>query len=54
MIIPVFNYWILSSGDPEGFEAWQAKNDTAWTAFADWFMENPLKLDPENHFASSN
>jgi tetratricopeptide (TPR) repeat protein len=49
--LEAYNYWILSSGDPEGFEAWQAQNDTPWAAFVDWFMENPLKLDPENHFA---
>jgi tetratricopeptide (TPR) repeat protein len=49
--LEAYNYWILSSGDPEGFDAWQAQNKATWTAFVDWFMENPLKLNPKNHFA---
>jgi len=47
-----YNYWILSEGDPEGFNQWAENNIDLWNSFIDWFIENPLEITEENKFSS--
>ncbi len=50
--IEPYNYWILSEGDPEGFNQWAEKNIDLWNSFIDWFIENPIEITEENKFSS--
>jgi len=52
--LEAYNYWILSQGDKEKFEAWQKANTGKWEAFVKWFTANPLKISEENKFIRAN
>lgn len=45
-----YNYWLLSQGDPDGFEAWKTENEDQWSTFIDWFLPNSIQLDDSNKF----
>lgn len=46
----VYNYWLLSAGEPGIFSAWQEENNDIWARFVDWFNHNGLALDTNNKF----
>lgn len=46
-----YNYWMLSSGDPENFNSWKENNKETWDKFVDWFNNNRLSLSQENRFS---
>lgn len=48
-----YNYWLLSSGNMEEFEAWKEKNTEKWEAFAKWFNDNRLTIKDQDAFYSS-
>lgn len=45
-----YNYWLLSSGDPENFGIWKDANGEAWDKFVDWFNNNGMILNEKNKF----
>lgn len=45
-----YNYWLLSVGAPDEFNAWYDTHKEQFTAFAEWFGEHPLKLDEKHRF----
>jgi tetratricopeptide (TPR) repeat protein len=47
-----YNYWVLSEGDPDGFNQWAGKNIDLWNNFIDWFIENPIEINHENKFSN--
>jgi tetratricopeptide (TPR) repeat protein len=51
--LEAYNHWILMKGDEDGFDKWQTANKDKWTNFVIWFKENPLKVDKENRFYST-
>ena len=48
-----YNYWILMKGDEDAFIEWQENNKEKWEGFVEWFLKNPLKINNENNFHSS-
>jgi tetratricopeptide (TPR) repeat protein len=46
-----YNYWLLSSGEPESFDSWKVDNAETWDKFVDWFNNNRLSLSKENKFS---
>jgi tetratricopeptide (TPR) repeat protein len=46
-----YNYWLLSSGNPEAFKLWKAGNEDLWNSFAYWFDNYKLSPGPEKRFS---
>lgn len=40
-----YNYWLFSTADRAGFEAWRLRNGEAFEAFTKWFNQNSI-LEP--------
>ncbi|MFI5150221.1 MAG: tetratricopeptide repeat protein [Bacteroidia bacterium] len=51
--LEAYNHWILMKGDEELFTKWQDSNKDKWDAFVKWFAANPITLDKEHRFYSS-
>lgn len=51
--IEAYNYWILMQGDEQEFLNWKNANEEKWEAFVTWFTANPIKIDNNNKFHSS-
>lgn len=39
-----YNYWLVSQGDPVGWEFWLDEHAEEFDAFVDWFNANPLEI----------
>jgi tetratricopeptide (TPR) repeat protein len=51
--LEAYNHWLLLKGDEEAFTKWQSENQEKWDDFVGWFMKNPLVIDENNNFHSS-
>ncbi|MBC8486732.1 MAG: hypothetical protein ISS16_08870 [Ignavibacteria bacterium] len=40
----IYNYWLLSLGRVNEFEEWVSKNENEFDKFAEWFVNNNIKL----------
>ncbi|MFC2093265.1 hypothetical protein ACFLSV_05130 [Bacteroidota bacterium] len=40
----IYNYWLLSQGRVNEFEEWVSKNENELDKFAEWFVNNIIKL----------
>lgn len=40
----IYSYWILSQGRLDEFEKWLSKNENEFGKFAEWFVNNNIKL----------
>ena len=49
-----YNYWILMKGHNQNFIDWHAKHKVEWENFVNWFIKNPLVIDKNNFFLSTN
>lgn len=45
-----YNFWLLSSGDPDAFNLWKDNNEEKWNKFVLWFNDNGFQLDSEHQF----
>ncbi len=48
-----YNHWLLKNGDEDAFSKWLVDNASKWGAFAKWMDDNPLLIDEEHKFSSS-
>ncbi|TXF90373.1 tetratricopeptide repeat protein [Neolewinella aurantiaca] len=42
-----YNYWLMSQGDPVGWEFWLDGHQEEFDAFVSWFNANPLEIPKE-------
>ena len=49
-----YHYWILMKGHNQSFIDWHAKHNVEWENFVNWFIKNPIEVDKNNVFLSSN
>ena len=45
-----YNHWILMKGDEDGFDEWYYDNEDKWSAFIEWFTDNPIVIGEKNNF----
>lgn len=50
-VFEAFNYWMLSQGDPNAFDAWYADNKNSFELFAKWMKSNPINLQSKDSYA---
>ncbi|HET6996607.1 MAG TPA: hypothetical protein VFI06_16545 [Chitinophagaceae bacterium] len=48
--LEAYSYWLLMKGDEDAFQKWYDANTDKFKEFADWFNNNPLKVDNKNYF----
>ncbi len=48
--LEAYNYWLLKSGDEEGFKKWQKENKTKWDDFIGWYGDNEIQVDEQHKF----
>lgn len=48
--LEAYNYWLLSMGDTDEFDAWYNGNVVKYDAFIAWFTENQIKITDKNKF----
>jgi tetratricopeptide (TPR) repeat protein len=46
-----YNYWLLSSGDPDNFNLWIENNKESWDKFVGWFNSARLSISQDNKFS---
>jgi tetratricopeptide (TPR) repeat protein len=51
--LEAYSHWVLMKGDEELFSEWYENNTEQWDSFVAWFSENPIKIDKENYFHTS-
>ncbi len=45
--LETYNHWLVSQGDPVGWEFWLDAHKPEFDAFVEWFNANPLKIPKE-------
>jgi len=48
-----YNHWILMKGDEEAFSEWHDDNSEKWQEFIAWFSENPMEINKNKYFHTS-
>ena len=51
--LEAYNYWILMRGNEEEFDKWHQENKEKFGLFAEWFTDNPMKVDKNKLFVRS-
>ena len=52
--LEAYNYWILMKGDEDAFDVWYQENKDDFKTFTTWFSDNPIEINDQNKFLSTN
>lgn len=49
-----YTYWLLGYGNTAQAATWIKENKAKWTAFLQWYDQNPIEITPQNTFTRRN
>ena len=49
-----YTYWLLGYGNTAQAATWIKENKAKWTAFLQWYDQNPIEIKPQNAFTRRN
>ncbi|MEO1652794.1 MAG: hypothetical protein AAFU64_04545, partial [Bacteroidota bacterium] len=52
--LEAYDHWIFMKGNQDESDKWFENNEDKFNEFADWFLENPLRVNKKNYFSRFN